>query len=521
MGNTRFSQAKFPSVGKTSGGGPAPDLTPFYKHEGWKGDVSDLQSWIQGPVRVDGPADGKQPLVIPEGLSVGGFTLAAPQSPYPGYTMRLGPNDWGQICGFNLNPSNPNGYGVVTFFASDDQSDPVNGSQGFLFASGNPAWAPDPSQWNNIFFMSTDYGYQFFLLPNAEVLGTDADCKLVARDGITQDWFGVDTTPETVIPTAVGVFSWNDTDKTVDLQLPDGVTLQLGQETQLIATNNTGADIPNGKLVYVSGASGNRVTIALADADGVGTDGVIGMTTQDILNNQSGKVTLVGLIRDVNTLAYAPGTALYLSTTPGEVTATAPTYPTPMVLVGYVSRQHAVNGSILVYVRAQPQAAPLAAPYGQELFSYSVSETEGAIGQNGALNATSSAGTRGFAFIPSGTVLLSKMRVQITQTTASNMRLGIYDASGNRVAQTARFSPVLGINTVSLTVPATLTGGTLYYMAYWTDDTTANVRFKVLSGRSVSTAQPLDQRSDPNEMPASIGSGMTNTQYRPWLMISG
>lgn len=369
--------------------------------------------------------------------------------------------------------------------------------------------------------MSVDLGLWLPFLASAGLLGTNDAGAVIERHGVALDWFGVDTTPETTIPTADGVFSWNDTDKTVDLQLPDGVVLQIGQETQLIATNNTGADIPNGTMVYVSGSSGNRVTIALADADGAGTDGVIGMTTQAILNNQSGKVTMLGLVRDINTLAYPPGSPVYLSTTPGQITATPPTYPVPTILVGYVSRSHAVNGSILVYIRPQPQATPLAAPYGQELFSYSVSETEGAIGQNGAINNNPSNGTRGFAFVPSGSVVISKMRVQITQTTASNMRLGIYDASGNRVAQSNRFSPVLGINTVSLTANAALTGGMLYYMAYWTDDATANVRFKLLSGRSIGTVQPLDQRHDPNEMPANIASGMTNTQYRPWLMISG
>jgi len=343
---------------------------------------------------------------------------------------------------------------------------------------------------------------------------------MVARDGITQNYFTLDTTPET-ISTDVGTFIWNDTEKTADLIMPDGVTLQIGQETQLIALNNTGADIANGKLVYVSGASGNRVTIALADADGAGQDGVIGMTTQTILNNQSGKVTLLGLVRDIDTSGFAAGAALYLSSTPGALTNTPPAFPASIYLVGYVSRSHAVNGSILICVRSLAQNPQVAAPFGQELFSYSVSETEGAIGQNGTVNNNPANGTRCFAFIPSGTVQINKMRVQITQTTASNMRLGIYDASGNRVAQTARFSPVLGINTVSLAASAVLTGGTIYYMAYWTDDVTANVRFKLLSGRSVGTAQPLDQRSDPNEMPVSIGSGLTNTQYRPWLQISG
>jgi hypothetical protein len=356
---------------------------------------------------------------------------------------------------------------------------------------------------------------------NAEIIGTDGAGNPVIRDGVTQDWFGVDTTPETVIPTAVGVFSWDDTDKTVSLQLPDGVVLQLGQETQIIALNNTGVTIPNGRMVYVSGASGNRVTIGLADADGVGTDGVIGMTTQEILNNQEGKVTLIGLVRDIDTSTFPAGSPVYLSTTPGLLTLTAPSYPVPVVLAGYVSRSHAVNGSVLIYIRPQPQATPLAAPYGQELFSYSVSETEGAIGQNGVINNNPANGTRGFAFVPSGSVVISRMRIQITQTTGSNMRLGLYDSTGARVAQTARFSPVLGINTVSLIANVPLTGGALYYMAYWTDDATANVRFKLLSGRSTGTAQPLDQRHDPNEMPANIASGITNTQCRPWLMISG
>jgi hypothetical protein len=369
--------------------------------------------------------------------------------------------------------------------------------------------------------MSVDLGFWLPFLASAGILGTNDAGAVIERQGVALDWFGLDTTPETTIPTDVGTFSWNATDKTVDLQLPDGVTLQVGQETQIIALNNTGATIPNGRMVYVSGASGNRVTIGLADADGVGTAGVIGMTTQDILNNQEGKVTLIGLVRDIDTSAFPAGSPVYLSTTPGLLTLTAPSYPVPVILAGYVSRSHAVNGSILVYIRAQPQATPLAAPYGQELFSYTVSETEGAIGQNGVINNTPSNGTRGFAFVPSGTVLISKMRIQITQTTSSNMRLGLYNASGSRVAQTDRFNPVAGINTVSLSASVTLTGGALYYMAYWTDDTTANVRFKLLSGRSTGTTQPLDQRHDPNEMPATISSGITNTQYRPWMMISG
>ena len=369
-------------------------------------------------------------------------------------------------------------------------------------------------------FVGSAGGSSLVLPANAEVLGTDAGANPVPRDGITQNFFALDTTPET-ISTAVGTFIWNATEKTADLIMPDGVTLQIGQETQLIATNNTGTDIANGKLVYVSGASGNRVTIALADADATGQGGVIGMTTQAILNNQSGKVTLLGLVRDINTLAFPDGSPVYLSTTPGEMTLTPPAFPASIYIVGYISRSHAVNGSVLIYVRSMVQNPQVAAPFGQELFSYSISETEGAIGQNGTVNATPANGTRAFAFIPNGTVEITKMRVQLTQITSSNMRFGLYDAAGNRVAQTNRFAPVVGINTVSFTASAILVGGAIYYMAYWTDDTTGNNRFKLLSGRSIGTATPLDQKSDVNEMPTTIGSALTNTPYRPWIQISG
>lgn len=341
--STKQFSAPGPFVGKTGGGTP-PDLTPYLKHAGYTGNSADLQSYFQGLAVVDAPAGSFPGIQIPP-MTVGGVAIPAARAAFPGYSWRMAPNDSAILAGFDLNPANPNGYGIALFFASDDNPDAA-GSQGFLFASGNPLTG-QASDWNNVLFMSPDYGYQFFLLPSADVLGTDADGKLIAK------------------------------------------------------------------------------------------------------------------------------------------------------------------------------SLALSSPFGQELFPYSTSETEGAIGQNGTINANPANGTRGFAFIPSGTVQINKMRVQITQTTASNMRLGIYDASGNRVAQTARFSPVLGINTVSLAASAVLTGGTIYFMAYWTDDATANVRFKLLSGRSVGTAQPLDQRSDPNEMPVSIGSGLTNTQYRPWLQISG
>lgn len=166
-------------------------------------------------------------------------------------------------------------------------------------------------------------------------------------------------------------------------------------------------------------------------------------------------------------------------------------------------------------------AGGAAAPYGQELWPYSTYETEDDILRTGGVGGGDNSGTRGFAFVAMSTVTISKLRIKISQTGGTLMRLGIYDAGGIRIARTAQFAPVNGIATVNLESSVVLTGGVMYYMAYWCNDTTGNLKFPLLSGRSTSTSSPLAQRSDINEMPGSIASALTNTSYRPWLMVSG
>ena len=163
---------------------------------------------------------------------------------------------------------------------------------------------------------------------------------------------------------------------------------------------------------------------------------------------------------------------------------------------------------------------PIASPYAKELWPFDTNETESAISRAGT-GAGDNSGTRAFGFISEGTVTISTMIIWFSQTTGSNFRLGLYDASGNRIAQTNRFSPVVGINVVPLVAPVVLTGAMMYYMALWTDDTTSNNRYLVLTGRSVTTTSPNIQKSDPNEMPTTIGTAFTNTALRPWIMASG
>ena len=84
--------------------------------------------------------------------------------------------------------------------------------------------------------------------------------------------------------------------------LPGGnVVLQIGEESVIRVSNQTGDAIPNGAAVYISGLQGARPTIALADASSIMTAGVSGVTTEAIAHGDSGYITAFGLVRDVDT----------------------------------------------------------------------------------------------------------------------------------------------------------------------------------------------------------------------------
>lgn len=159
---------------------------------------------------------------------------------------------------------------------------------------------------------------------------------------------------------SVGRLVWNDTDGTLNLGLKGGnVTLQLGQETLARVVNKTGADLleANYQVVRIDGAQGQRVKVALAQADSaVNASGTLGLVTETIANNQEGFVTLLGAVRNINTTGslqsetWADGDVLYLSqATAGRLTKTKPTSGI-VCKVGYVEHAHTTQGRIVVHV---------------------------------------------------------------------------------------------------------------------------------------------------------------------------
>ena len=190
----------------------------------------------------------------------------------------------------------------------------------------------------------------------AAELGANAD--ITSMTGVT----GGISTPDFVqfdtgiTPTVgVGKLQWDPTHGCMQVGLVGGnVNLQIGEETVAYVYNNTGSTITEGQVVRVVGSQGQRLTVALAQADGDPNSAtILGMATENIANNSSGFITTQGVVNNLNTNGFADGTLLYLSpTVPGGVTATKPVAPQHLVWIGYVVKGNS-GGAGSIYIHTQ------------------------------------------------------------------------------------------------------------------------------------------------------------------------
>lgn len=180
------------------------------------------------------------------------------------------------------------------------------------------------------------------LIGGGKVLNVDGDFNTLHTDFIT-----------TGASDAVARLRWNDTDGTLNLGLKGGnIVTRMTEDSLVRVTNRTGVTIPKGSVVYVSGAQGNRPTIALADADlEMTSTSVLGVTAEAIADNAEGFAMTGGVLRDVNTAAFTEGVVLWLSQTAGGITQTRPTQPAHGVMIGYCIRSHASVGQIFVKIQ--------------------------------------------------------------------------------------------------------------------------------------------------------------------------
>ena len=122
------------------------------------------------------------------------------------------------------------------------------------------------------------------------------------------------------------------------------------QDILLYVRNTSGAIIPKGRVVRVTGATGDNPNIGLAEptTDALSAN-TIGFTNEQIAINGFGYVMTQGRLLGVNTNSFTPGTNLYLAAG-GTFSATPSTAPNHTVRLGQVMRQNTNNGSINVSI---------------------------------------------------------------------------------------------------------------------------------------------------------------------------
>lgn len=137
----------------------------------------------------------------------------------------------------------------------------------------------------------------------------------------------------------------------VQQELAAGTAVARNLEVEV--RNQSGASIPAGSIVYISGATGNKPLITLSQANNDANSAqTMGFVKTTIANNGTGYVIVRGVLENIDTSALSEGVQLYLSpTTAGTWTTTKPYAPEHLVYVGVVIRSHPTQGTILVAIQ--------------------------------------------------------------------------------------------------------------------------------------------------------------------------
>ena len=159
---------------------------------------------------------------------------------------------------------------------------------------------------------------------------------------------------------------WNEDDGTVDVGLYGDTALQVGQEILYYAKNTSGGTITNGTPVMFTGTVGASGKLEFGKAVANGTspsEYMMGVATQDILNNEFGYIASFGLVRGWDTTGsaygqvWSDGDLLYFDPTfPGSWTNVQPAAPNIHIPVAVVVNAGS-GGSGSIFVRMQVQQA--------------------------------------------------------------------------------------------------------------------------------------------------------------------
>jgi len=238
--------------------------------------------------------------------------------------------------------------------------------QGIDIVAGCAAPAYTPGYAQSVFAVngcSTPELYYYNGTQWKQVAGGGGGTTYYAGTGIdidANDTISIDTVPRLIFYSdqtysgGVGAMRWNSDDGTLDLGLKGGnVTLQLGQELVQPVKHATNDGLDNGKVVYITGSTGDNKKVLYARANNEATSSkTLGVMTETVTGGSKGFCTTFGLVRNINTSNLTEGGAVWLSKdTAGAMTAVRPEAPNHGVFIGFCVRKHASTGVIFVNVQ--------------------------------------------------------------------------------------------------------------------------------------------------------------------------
>lgn len=130
----------------------------------------------------------------------------------------------------------------------------------------------------------------------------------------------------------------------------DDVTENFNRELLKRVKNDSGGELNDGDIVYISDAVSDVPKVKKAKADSLATARQVYVVTQSgLINNSVGYVAAYGDVGDIDTSSYKIGDQIYLSpTTAGAWTTEKPSYPNVAIKIGIVVRSNATEGIIYI-----------------------------------------------------------------------------------------------------------------------------------------------------------------------------
>jgi hypothetical protein len=221
-------------------------------------------------------------------------------------------------------------------------------SKSFLTPIGLFSAATDPSSASigNVYFNTASNVMRLYF--NSQ---WNSVHNVTASYGLDADHIDFSTNPSSAA--SVARLQWSPGEGTLSFGLGGGnIFLNIGQEEVALCYNGTASTLTKGTVVYITGAQGQRPTINKASASAEGESSkTLGVVAEDIPSGSEGFVCTSGILRNVNTASFAEGSALWLSTTPGQMTTNKLYAPHHLVFIGYSIKQSAHAGQIFIKIQ--------------------------------------------------------------------------------------------------------------------------------------------------------------------------